>query len=729
MRALGQKARVLPWVPLALGPVLLFGPALLKGKALFWGTPLLQFTPWRTAAKQMLIDGYLPLWNPWLGMGAPLLANYQSSLIYPPNWLLLIVDVAWGQTLLVMLHLIAAGIGMALLARRLGLNRLAQTVAGLSFGMSGYLVARAGFLSINAAAAWLPWIILAADRLTVRVRALDILALALAFSAQWLAGHAQISWYTLVLAFAWIAYRAASSAGWRAAVRGLSRLAAAGGLAFLIAGIQLLPTLEYLTVSERSAGLDPEFAMTYSFWPWRSIGLLTPDLFGNPSAGDYWGYGNYWEDAIYVGLLPLLLAASALISRRTPPIRWFLLGTALMALVLGLGRNTPIFPWLFDNVPGFALFQAPTRWNLLLIFGLSILAGYGASQWQVSTGRTLYWQRLGTAGAVAVVATAWAARAVLDDLQPTFVPAAVMAGIWMAAAGALALSRRDPPAKTWTTLAVGIVLVDLVVAGRGLNPAISSDLHTRSVELEITEHRVFMPPSVENRIKFDVAFRFDSFQPEFDWMLVRFAALPNTGIYSNIRSANNFDPILSERYVKWLETLDAATDSQQLQLLRAAEVGWVANEDGQYEAISSPARAWLVPRARWVSSVQGALNAIAAPEFDPFAEVVLEGEESSRRGGVGTVVKLEEHGPIQLEIEVDAPEGGWLVIADSWYPGWQASVDGSQAELYAANAAFRALWAPPGVHQVELVYRPRSLVVGAALSGLGLIIVILFRRR
>ena len=93
---------------------MLFGIDLIRGRALFWGTPLLQFTPWHTAAKEIALSGHLPLWNPWLGMGAPLFANYQSALLYPPNWLLLATDVAWGQTLLVLLHLMWAGFGMAL---------------------------------------------------------------------------------------------------------------------------------------------------------------------------------------------------------------------------------------------------------------------------------------------------------------------------------------------------------------------------------------------------------------------------------------------------------------------------------------------------------------------------------------------------------------------------------------------------------------------------------------
>src|SRR3990170_8767532 len=230
----------LPWVLFFITPFILFSPLLFTGKALFWGTPSLQFVPWRAWAWEVLQQGNLPLWNPLLGMGAPLVANYQSALFYPPNWLYFLFaaiagspGIAWGQALLVTLHLVWASVGMALLAGSLGLNYLAQTISGLAFGISGYLVTRAGFLSINSAAAWLPWVILAATVLMIRMDSIwraatrnggrweneidfanhPITSWRLAWKPflffgfcggmQLLAGHAQVTWYTLLLSGMW----------------------------------------------------------------------------------------------------------------------------------------------------------------------------------------------------------------------------------------------------------------------------------------------------------------------------------------------------------------------------------------------------------------------------------------------------------------------------------------------------------------------------------------------
>ncbi|MFQ5942364.1 MAG: YfhO family protein [Anaerolineales bacterium] len=721
----------LPWVPIAIGPILLFGIDLIRGRALFWGAPLLQFTPWHTAAKEILFSGHLPLWNPWLGMGAPLLANYQSALLYPPNWILLATDVAWGQTLLVLLHLVWAGFGMARLARSIGLGAFAQTVAGIAYAMSGYLVARSGFLSINAAAAWLPWILFAAEGVARSPKARSVAFLGLMLGLQWLSGHAQIAWYTLLLAGAWLVYRARANSD--SIGRPILGLAAAGVLAFAISAVQLIPTLEYLAVSNRAGDIDPEFALTYSFWPWRLLGLLAPDLFGNPRTADYWGYGNFWEDAIYVGMLPLLLAIGALFSRSIGRLKWFLLGVAGIALILSFGSNTPIFTFLFENVPTFSLFQAPTRWNLWLVASLSLLAGLGAEHWKVAKGRKLYWLRLGTAGAMAIAVVAVLVALAETAVEPTFTRALATAGFWLTACGILALLRTGPKRKVWTAAALGIVVLDLFLAGSGLNPTLPAEINSAPTALstEVTaDHRLYMPSEVERRIKFGVAFRFDSFQPELDWSIVRASGLPNTPLLDRLPSANNFDPMLPARYVAWMEQLESAPDLRD-RVLPYMDVGWlVVGVPARYVRVDQiPVRAWIVPRAEWATSPTEAIRRATASGFDLSHAVVLEGKPQPRKGGPGVVTALNQNGPNMVQIAVEAPDGGWLVLADMSYPGWRAELDSQATENYPANGFMRSVWVPAGNHTVSFIFRPITVPVGLVLSIVGLAVFGYLRRK
>ena len=730
-----ETGRLLPWLAVAIGPLLLFGPMLVRGEALFWGAPMLQFTPWRTAALQILGSGHWPLWNPWLGMGAPLLANYQSALLYPPNLLLLAVDVAWGQTLLAMLHLMWAGAGMLCLARRIGLGRLGQGVASLSFALCAYLVARAGFLSMNATSAWLPWVLWAVEGLGPRQDSpaagrAAIAILAAILSMQWLAGHAQLAWYSALLAGAWCAWRGAAERGWRGALGGAGRFLAAAGLAALLAAVQLIPTLEYLSQSGRARGLAEGFALTYSLWPWRLLGLLAPDLFGHPAQGNFWGYANYWEDALYLGILPFLLALGAAAGRGGPRsgLRLFLIAAGGSSLLLALGDHLPLFPFLFRQVPTFDLFQAPTRWTLILAAALALLAGLGADRWSAPGPRATYWLRLGTVGAGTVVLAAWLGPQLIPGLEPTLAPAIGRSGLLLGLTGVLALRRPNSASLGWDAAALGLILVDLAFAGFHLNPSQPLSLQQGLTPLATRQadgHRLYMPAELEQDLKFNRYFRFDSYQPGHDWTQVRLAGLPNTTLLDGLPSANNFDPLVTGRFKAFLEALQRAAPSKRSEILDQMDVGWEAQADPtaasgvQYTQRDGARRARLVTTAQWVEGPEEALSALLGASHDPTRTVLLEGTPDPRNGGPGSsgeiqVVGLED--PARVELLVEAPGGGWAVLHDAWYPGWGATLDDRAVPIYAADGIFRAVWVPAGRHTLVFSYAPRSFTAGALVS-------------
>ncbi|MFP3853030.1 MAG: YfhO family protein, partial [Anaerolineales bacterium] len=620
-----------PWLPVALGPLILLGPALIRGEVMFWGTPLLQFMPWRAYGFELLAQGQLPVWNPHLGMGAPLLANYQAAFLYPFNGLLMLVNLVWGHGLLVLVHLILAGWGMAALSGRLGFGRLASTLAGMSFGMSGYLVARAGFFSINATAAWLPWILWALEGWLEAQgwKSSDFLPLVGFLWLQWLAGHAQTAWYTLLLVLVWLIWRILQPPR-RISVRRLIRLGAPFGLAFILAAPQLLPTMEYLLHSQRSAAVDPAIALTYSFWPWRLLELLAPGVFGHPAYGDFWGYANYWEDALYFGVLPFLLSiAGIILSLRRRGENWrlgrFLAAISAVSFLLALGHNTAVFPWLMRNVPTFNLFQAPTRWNLLVAFTLPLLAAIGVEHWKPAEGRSLYWLRLSTAGAAAVSGGALLASWLLPDVRDTFLLAFGLAGLWLFLAGVLALMLQQGRPDWWQRTVVLIVMTDLIIATNGLVPTTSPTLYHGVSDLaERLEdgRRAYMSPEIEYEYTFFQSFRFDTFSALRDWRQVRDVGLPNTLLLDGKSSANNFDPLVPARYQAWMDWLAGLPDSLQesyLALMNVQLASRSANEQGmpRYAAIDNPRRIRWFSTAEFVADGEVALERLSDDAFNP----------------------------------------------------------------------------------------------------------------
>ncbi len=804
------RKHALPYLPVVLMPVILFAVPLFGGRALYWGIPGLQFIPWRAYAWESLQQGVLPLWNPLNGMGAPLMANYQLAQFYPPSWIAYLFAalggtpwLAWSHTLLVALHMILAGWGMARFAKSFGLGPPAQTVSALAFSLGGFAVARAGFFSMVWTVAWMPWVLLAAGKIAApgrglgQNRSLFPLSLPVFLALMLLAGHAQWSWYILLLTAAWVFVGGWSGAGFKTGAAALLRFCTAGLAAGLLAAVQLLPTAQYLLLSQRSATIDINTLMSYSFWPWRFITLLAPDFFGNPGHGDYWGYANYWEDSLYLGLLPLLLALSTLrfVGRKPlPEVRLegkkvlvrFLWAAVGLSFLLALGKNTPVFLFLYRHVPTFDLFNAPSRYLVWAGFALPLLAGIGVENWRASHGRGLYWMRLATAGGFAVTLGAFVGWAFLGDVSPSFIRATALAGVWALGTGLLTLLAPEPalierssdlprpflkgessgstrgkrkfrfgpkawepeiarekPAlrktmgwgRIWPVLVTLWVCADLLLAGWSLNPSVERSFYTPkapSLNAQQRGTRLYLSHADDYDLKYRRFLRFSDFRPIEDSNNIHQIALPNLNLLSDTASANNFDPILPERYANWMDVVDAVQPDKRGPYLALMNVGVQELLDVSLplgvrtETVAEAARLRWYACAEAASSPEEALQKTLAmldagggPDRVVIEEAALPYGDCTT-GGDAQVTILDE-GPSMLRVQVDAPEDGWLLVADTDYPGWQASVvDASGARqkaiIYPADYVFRGVQVAAGQTILEMHYRPVVFTVGALLS-------------
>jgi len=764
LRAKSFVRRNWPELLVSLWPLLYFWPLVLGTRRLFWGLPLLQFVPWRVLVRDSLFAGHLPLWTDALGMGAPLLANLQSAVFYPPNLLALLLPPDYVIGVLAVLHLSLGGLGMVRLARYLGLSSFAAAVAGLAFGFSDYFVARLWFITINNAAAWLPWLVVAADK-TVRGNKRAPFWLAMLMALQILAGHAQTTFYTLLLLSGWGCWRA-----WQLRnARGLLTMAFAGALGFLLVAVQLLPTAELLVQSQRSSAVGYEFATTYSLWPWRLLSFLAPTFFGHPVEDNFWAYPTYWEDAAYIGILPLALAIYAFLRGRKNDNRLlviFLFGVGLVSVLLSLGKFAPFFPFLFRYVPGFDMFQAPARMLLLYVFSLSLLAGFGVEMLRPSP-RLQHWSRLGIAAAGLIVLIGllgWVAASGgggLLELRASQAESLLTAGRALTIGGLLGfavllLLLRQPAQRTrrWMLAALGLLVLDLGLAARNLNPLVDPRLYTetnpsaRTVRNAIGDGRVFYFAADEYLVRFERVFVLDDFGGTAvdKWLQARAWLLPNFAVLDGIKFANNFDPLLAEAYNDFIEAVEAAPVRSQEKLLQIAGVSAVVspiarptwetiyeNGDQRIYRIAAGQRVRFVPQACTLPSSSAAFALMYRPEFDPDTLLVIQTlvaiapacSEVSIENRSTSIAALRLHkidNPHHISIEISTQEKGWLVLADTHYPGWTTFLDGDPIELFRANGSFRAVSVPAGDHQVEFTYSPRSFSIGLGLSLLAMLL-------
>ncbi len=782
--------RTAPLILIVLTPLVLFWRLVFAGEVLYWGVPLMQFYPWHTLANRALASGQWPLWTDWLGNGAPLLANHQTALFYPPNLLFRLFPVEHALGYSVVLHVIGAGLAATYWGHTLSLGRLGRTVTALSYALGGYVIGRTQFITMVAAYAWLPLLLALTERLVQRRdRNLYSVWLGGALALQFLAGHVQIWFYSLVLVTVYGLYRCACPTpsptlplrgGGGALPLALGTVCRdifvplrnlALGILFGVglSAIQLLPTAELVLNSQRSGGTDWAFAMTYSFWPWRLFTLIAPDLFGNPALGNYAGYANYWEDATYIGLLPLLFAIVAVVhwlkTRRPSPSLSLSLSLSVIpffalllpvAVLLAMGQNTPLFPLVFKYVPGFGFFQAPARLMLWFAIGASTLAGIGAHTFRLS-----YWSqytlRLTVAGAGAMLAVSLTVGRTGLPLGEVYLPAVTWLAVTLGlSAGLLLLRGREAdetdrrvvssplPRLTWGPLVIGLVVIDLLWFGMPLTPAVSHDLYrlpnpvSEAAQAEMGDDRLYVDPTFEYNTLFKRYFPFDTFGPPdlAHWRELRDSLLPNLNAVDGVRAVNNYEPLVIGRWRDLLERLAGTDWPARRQLLRMMNVGYLLAESQPPDSspvagvphlyrLSDPLpRAWVVPQMRVITVPGMMLSELMAPTFDPAAEVLL--ETSNRpadtppptgEGHPSRLISLRE-GWNSRTIDLVVSQPGYLVLAYTYYPGWGATVDDQPVRILRANYALMALPVEAGEHRVVLRYRPISLKLGAAISGL-----------
>ena len=204
--------------------------------------PVLQFQPWLEFNRSMIRQGRLPLWNPHAGCGAPHLANGQSSVFDPFCLLAYFGRPPWVWAPMAAGRLWVAGLGMFLLARAWGLGAWGRWFAGLVYPFCGFLIVWLLY-PVTPVAVWLPWIILATDRVLREPRARPIGLLAVVAALVIVGGHIQTSAHVLLAAGLFALWRTFSVKALASQRRGgLLAWTAGIGLGLLLASVQILPS-------------------------------------------------------------------------------------------------------------------------------------------------------------------------------------------------------------------------------------------------------------------------------------------------------------------------------------------------------------------------------------------------------------------------------------------------------------------------------------------------------
>lgn len=366
---------------LILLPLIFFTPAWLGGVALVQGDGWVANFGLRFLTGKIISQGSLPLWNPYIFAGMPLLASIYPGALYPFNWIFAVLSPGIAMQLVVITTYHIALIGSYLYARSIGITRFAALISATVFTFGGYMVMSMGQTSNICTAAWLGWILLAIERLSQSSswlkRVLWVTLGALAVAVQFFAGVPQVTWYTALVAGAYSIFILITRTSRGPFVAGLLLMVLS---ASLLSAVQLLPLRE-LQLQTARAAIDYQTFGSYSFPPRQILALVFPYLFGGaaipPYKMLYSGEWGIYATCGYTGLLGLMLAITAIVHRRSSlTLFWMLI--AVGSLVLSFGDYLPLkLNHLLFAIPVNNLFRASFRHMFEFTFAIGVLAGIG----------------------------------------------------------------------------------------------------------------------------------------------------------------------------------------------------------------------------------------------------------------------------------------------------------------------------------------------------------------
>jgi hypothetical protein len=481
--------------------------------------------------------------------------------------------------------------------------------------------------------------------------------------------------------------------------------------------------------------------------PWQLATLLWPDFWGKPLT-TYRGLPNFWEFYAYIGILPLMLIPFAW-GRRANAHVSFLFITAIVSLILAFGGYTPLYV-LLQYVPGFNFFRAPARWLFVTAFSLSILAGFGFSALIKLTNKTLEeqatrWPTLSKAMALTFLEVAVVASAFLLVLQPgdtlgdgyRMASASLRASAYpllfstlLIGAGFLLLTaylRWGLSFRAFQIISVGLVAVDLLFANRDVNP-LRDPAHftqqydsTAFLQKDTSLYRI-LPMSDDplddiRSLMYDVPAMYGLFSVHGGSALVttRYAAFMDKMDLSDGRLVGllNVKYVIAHKDEPIPVTLPVAYEDEHLTI---------------YENEAVFPRTFVVHEVEVIPSGQAVLDHLVSDDFDPQQAVILEERPPHPIAGAsGTPpedswARVISYSPHEVVVEAKASLDGFLFLADAYYPGWKAYVDGEEEKIYAADYLFRAVFLPRREHRVEFRYEPLSFRIGLAITSLTLLV-------
>ncbi len=709
--------------------VVLFAPFWMQGRAFVPGDFLTTLYPWRADGVKVqnpepfdvavffypqdvllnkeLKQGRLPLWNPAIFAGHPWIASGQSAQLYPPRLLLhWLFTPATARTLDLMVHLLAMGLCTYWFLRVRGFEPPAAGMGGLVFMLNAFMATWLEFEHVLIVGTFTALMLLAVEKR-------NPLMLAICGGLALHAGHIQFCLYVGPLVAAYAMMRRKVDLG----------MTVGAALAVVLSFPITLPFLQLQSLCQRpQLPLQDMAASLPSYLPT----LLSPTFWGRPQElllDRVPAHLIFSEFACYIGFIPLLLALSA-VGRKSSAMerRETFFWAAIAVGALWAASATFPYPLLAQGFLGRLI---PGRVLIVFVLAGAMLAAQGCQGLDLKRVRALGVTLL----AVWIALVAWLLHNPPGNVK---LPPPDTPGLQEQIPALLSHTLLTDPQTYIPLLAVGLLFlfprkialviftaIDLSILAVGYNPT-SADLYPETPALKVVQNQ----PGRTEKTR---------------------AAFYNTLTPYGARLVGGYESLFPVRYYRLLWTVqpDAPPPIRSLALqtfdhpiLDALGLTWLV----AFPGTEAPGPAWqqvytgpdatvfrntrAMPRAWVVGEVQPFTGYEQLRSFEPARTATVEGAlEPVRPGPASVTLTTETTDSVELTAQLDQP--GLLVLADQFYPGWEATVDGQPKPIVCADGALRGVFLPAGRHEVRFVFRPAPFRTGVrlALGALALLLV------
>ena len=719
-----------------------------------------------------LLHGVFPLWDPHLYSGMPLAGNIQAQLFYPPTLLMALLS-KWFLGDMpyhileyqIIFHYWIAACFTYMLARSFKLGRLPSLLAGIVYAFGGYFASQMQHLGLINGAAWIPLIFFFLKRSFDTRRIVYASAAGAVFALSILAGFPAL-YIVIAIASTFCCILVAGvrfkTSGMREGLLVFVALAVMFISAVGVSAVQLLPAAE---LSRHSIAQDQHAMAGVAGVPFQAyLSILLPTVFGS-GRDSFWGGIDGTMGHLYMGIAPLILAFIALLTPSRKVV-FLILGVALFALLWALGEPVPVSGWIWMSLPAMiraGIYAIPAR--VFFDLGIALLAAFGLDLLLTDADVTLWRPRIKlllkyivfltiVLIAISILLHAYAAScehgSSLRSRLVTIAQGVNMLCIMFLFSGAAIFWRLGKNiggnAVAWVLIAVSVIDLFCYGSHRSFN-SMGGDadltLSSKTVYGETHPLDLFLKDQDFGRGRY---MRMDTAcSGGRTWL----TPTPLWGI----QSANGDDPLLLRDYAQFrdpISTVDGyrtfvlkKPDSPLLDLLSVKYVMICPDTpltpsanltlvDDQYYRVyknqNALPRALVVMHPILSGSVSEAINQLSAYQSSKDLLQAMQKPAASAPPGIdpGTgsnSADIVTYTPNEVDVAVKTEsDGGYLLLNDIYFPGWKVYVDGRREIIYRANGIFRAVRVDKGSHRVVFKYRPRSVLIGALISLLSLLV-------